>query len=511
LKGSPMPAKTKIANFFIKFPFLSRLSRKGAWITLTVILLAVAGGFAYYQLAYLPSQTASSEPEMQTAIVRQGDLVIYASGTGTLVSNSEATFGFDTSGQVAQIHSKVGDQVEAGQSLAELTNISASLSYEQAKRALAELTSPAAIATAKQAIATAKESLSTAKQSLEYIVSPAVLIWEERLVEAQAALAAAQTEVDANPSEAAKEKLKEAQITLKIAEVNLREANKNYVTYVKENFTETTTDMRSGDEKIVYYIDEDGKRYTMIYAPTEAEIDVARATYELAKATLAEAETYLAAINGDEIPADATGASLSALQAAKDNLLVAQEDVASTQLISPISGTVMSLDFNVGDIVSSSSTTVTIADLTQPYLEVFLDESDWVNINLDYEVEVTFDILPDRVFSGKVVQVDPGLYTSNNSSVVRAIVKLDSVGASFHLPLGTSASVDVIGGRAENAILVPVEALRQAGDQYTVFVVENGELKLRVVKVGIQDLLYAEILSGLELGDIVSTGITETK
>jgi len=127
-------------------------------------------------------------------------------------------------------------------------------------------------------------------------------------------------------------------------------------------------------------------------------------------------------------------------------------------------------------------------------------------------VEVTFDILPERTFTGKVTQVDPGLYTDNGSAVVRAMVQLTNVDESnFNLPLGTSASVDVIGGRADQAILVPIEALHQAGDQYTVFVVENGKPKLRVVEVGLQDSLYAQITSGLEPGETVTTGITETK
>ena len=172
----------------------------------------------------------------------------------------------------------------------------------------------------------------------------------------------------------------------------------------------------------------------------------------------------------------------------------------------------MAVDTSVGDTASSGMAVITVADLSQPYLEVYLDESDWSNVNIDYEVEVIFDILPDKTFTGKVTQVDPGLYTENNSSVVRALVKLDNVDIDgFNLPLGTTASVDVIGGRVENAVLVPIEALHQAGDQYTVFVMEDGKPKLRVVEVGIQDLLYAEIKSGVNVGDIVTTGISETK
>jgi len=44
-----------------------------------------------------------------------------------------------------------------------------------------------------------------------------------------------------------------------------------------------------------------------------------------------------------------------------------------------------------------------------------------------------------------------------------------------------------------------------------VFVVEDGKPRLRVIEVGIKDLLYAEVKSGLEAGELVTTGITETQ
>jgi multidrug efflux pump subunit AcrA (membrane-fusion protein) len=87
----------------------------------------------------------------------------------------------------------------------------------------------------------------------------------------------------------------------------------------------------------------------------------------------------------------------------------------------------------------------------------------------------------------------------------------DSFSKPQSLPVGSNASVDVIGGRTENAVLVPVEAVREIGPgEYAVFVMEDGEPKLRIVTVGLMDYTSAEIASGLEEGEVVTTGVVET-
>jgi multidrug efflux pump subunit AcrA (membrane-fusion protein) len=133
---------------------------------------------------------------------------------------------------------------------------------------------------------------------------------------------------------------------------------------------------------------------------------------------------------------------------------------------------------------------------------------------LDYPVEVVFDALPDDVFDGQVIQIDPQLVSQNGLSVVRALVQLDteSFAKPQTLPVGMNATVEVIGGRADNAVLVPVEALREiTADQYAVFVMEDGEPVLRMVEVGLMDFSFAEIISGLEAGETVTTGIVQTQ
>ncbi len=496
-----MSVQTHSGSNIVKFKlpaFLSRLSKKAALGITAALLIVAAGGFAYYKLVYLPAQSVTTTASLQTTQIRQGDLVIYASGTGTLTSANENDLAFSTGGKVTEINVSVGEKVGAGDLLAKVDDTSAEIAYAQARRAYAELTSPAAIADAQIAVADAQEEVVSAKNHLEYVLGPNILYWENEVAKAQAALIEAQTAADQDSSNKdLQTALQKAKDTLDYVNDKLSGAWVSYEEiYVPNHFT--MTDRSSGQKYLA--------------APTETEILSARADLAAAQAAVEEAQYLYDALTGGEVPEDATGSGLSELEQAQLDLQSAQEDLDGTEIYAPFAGTVMSIDVSVGDNASSGATVITIADLDQPYLELYLDESDWSNVAVGYNCDVIFDILPDKTYSGTVTQVDPGLYTESGTSVVRAIVKLTDLNESaFNLPLGTTASVDVIGGKAENALLIPIEALHKAGDVYTVFVMENGTPTLKVVEVGIQDLLYAEIKSGLNPGDVVTTGTTETK
>ena len=76
------------------------------------------------------------------------------------------------------------------------------------------------------------------------------------------------------------------------------------------------------------------------------------------------------------------------------------------------------------------------------------------------------------------------------------------------LLFGMNAEVEIIAGEARDALLVPVQALREISPgQFAVFVVGPGDqLEFRPVQVGLRNFVSAEILSGLEDGETISTG-----
>ncbi|MGD8454763.1 MAG: efflux RND transporter periplasmic adaptor subunit [Anaerolineales bacterium] len=475
------------------------------WIASICVVVVALGGSLYYFLKVRPAQTpveaAQSSP--QTATVRRGDLELLSTGSGELISAAQVEVGFSSGGVIEEILVSVGDVVEEGQLLAVLDDTAALNEWVQAQRTYADMTSPAAVAAAKEALAVAKQAHSSARYTLEYMISPTVVSWERQLVNAQEDLKEAQSAYEDDPSDENEQAVKDAESAVAVAEKGIDSAWYYYENeYIYTTFEIVTVTNNQTKKKTQY-----------VNKPSDVQIQKARAEYELTREEMHEAEEYLKALNKGVIPADATGDSIIQLEQAQMSLESANQTLEETKLYSPISGTILSLDAIVGETVSSSAI-MTIADLTNLQLNIYLDSSDWNRIAAGYEVEVVFDALPTEVYTGTLIQIDSFLTQDIGATVLGGLVQLDqeSIQALGAFPLGMTARIDVIGGRAENAVLVPVEALHQISeDQYNVFVMENGELKVRMVEIGIMDLFYAEVLSGLQSGEVVTTGIVETE
>jgi HlyD family secretion protein len=475
------------------------------WIIALVAVLLAGAAYSAYRFLYLPSQeVVSEENSLQTTTARRGDIIPYAAGSGTLIPSVEVDVSFDISEGVqevlAELLVEVGDKVDAGDVLARLDDRDRQENLVDAQRELRELTSASAIAGVEKELAETKVNLETTTNNLIGLISLPVCQAEGYLEDYTRALAEAQTAAEEYPSDENDQLLKTAEQNLKWAESNLAVQRDYYeAEYLPENFEDYYWD--SNDNKI-YFID----------APTEAEIASKRAEISGYEASIVELEVLLTALkNNEDLPEEATGSQTGALRNARQAVEDALEDLEATNLIAPISGTITSVNAEVSELVGNEVIMV-ISDLIPPTLDAYFDESDWGNVREGYPVEVLFDALPDDVYVGEVVHVDPGLVTQSNTTVVYALVELDTSETGWDdLPVGSAAGVDVIGGKAENAILVPVEALREISEgEYAVFIMEDGEPRMKMVEVGLQDLIYAEIISGLNAGDVVTTGQVET-
>ncbi len=470
---------------------LSFKEHPGRAIFLTMfVFLVIAGGSVYFFRAHQVA-TANVEPQFRTATVRQGSLVISASGSGTLDPSDERKLAFSTSGQITDVFVNPGDYVEAGAILAQIDSQQAQIDYAQAKHSYQELTSTAAIATAQEQVAGAQKDLMSAKYQLEYLIGPDVMYWETEIEKGKEALQQARTAVDSSASDQdAQQALKKAEDFLGFAHDKLEEAwDLYYDEYVPETFR--LVEDKNGND---FYL-----------SPTDLEIQLARTAIDEAQKKLGDSQLYYDVLTGASIPEDASSDSLIRLQQAERELGDAQATLEGTKIIAPISGTILSVDAAVGNTVDTS-TIIVMADLSQLNLNFYMDETDWDLVALANQAEISFDALPDQIFTGQVTHVDKELYQSNNVSAITGIVQLDGMADQIKLPVGTSATIEIIHERVDNVVLVPIEALHETSPgRYIVYLVENGMLAQREVEIGLQDQIYAEVKSGLKVGDVVST------
>jgi multidrug efflux pump subunit AcrA (membrane-fusion protein) len=459
------------------------LKKKVFWIGVLLALALAGAGYYLYATRFAAAAVPAETSALQTAVASQGDLVILASGSGSVVPARQVSLGFDESGTLIELLVQEGDTVRVGDVLARLQTkesaeslaaqvAEAELAVIKAQNALDDLYANAEIARtqALSDIAAYAQEVRDAQYQLENYTLPTFLQGMETV---------------------------EAVDRMKAA---LDQAWRDFEPYRYFPQTdETRRRLLTALNLAQSNYDAAIKRLNYEYALQVAEANLAKARQEY--------EKYK-----DGPAADELAEAQATLENARANLALAQATQPILELVAPFDGVVLAVDASVGEALSGAF--LSLADLSTPTLEVFLDETDLDKVAVGYPVEVVFDALPDRTFTGKVVRVSRSLQDVSNVQAIRALVQLDleSIDPPVDLPVGLNAAVDVIAGRATNAVLVPIEALRDlGGGEYGVFVVENGEPRLRVVEVGLMDLTTAEIKSGLQAGEIVSTGITQVK
>ena len=418
---------------------LQKLSRKTIFITLFTILAVIA---AIVFFSRPTSSDAAEAPTLQTAKVRKGDLVVTASGAGTVVPSSEIDMGFRSSGVLTELNVALGDSVKTSQVLARLEeNLQAEADFQA-------LFTVQGIAQAELALVNAQDALVLAENHVMYLIGLDAWYWEQELERPDA-------------------------------------------TQTEKDLAQTRMDYFLG----LIYID-------------ESDMALARAELESARVDLQDAQAALDIVKAGP---DALTAPIAALGTQMAKLEQARLSLESTRLIAPFDGKLTSLDVVEGQSVGTSPI-MTIATTEKLLVRFYLDETDLDKVAVGNRVTFMFDAYQNQPVSGEVVIVEPTLQVVDGTPVIVVWASLPAE-TDFNLMAGMTVDAEVIAGESLQTLIVPVQALRElAPDSYAVFIVDaNGQLVMTPVTVGLRDFANAEILSGVKIGDVVSTGTVETK
>ena len=288
---------------------------------------------------------------------------------------------------------------------------------------------------------------------------------------------------------------------------------------------------------------------------SKAEFEQAESAYLTAKANYNAA---IESIKGNK-------ASIASAQA---NLSRANKDLSRTTLIAPMNGVISSLSVKKGERVAGNSFALgtemmRVADMTVMEVRVNVGENDIVKVNIGDSADVEVDAYNNRKFKGIVTQIAASTATSgsglastssNDVTNYEVRIRLDASSYSdlidtkkskkFVFRPGMNASADIKTKRHDNVLSVPINSVsaRVKGSdksiedkkkedkknkpnddqdnqdnnnatvnsdelEEVVFVLQkDGKVKKTIVKTGIQDINYIEILNGVNAGDEIVTG-----
>lgn len=186
---------------------------------------------------------------------------------------------------------------------------------------------------------------------------------------------------------------------------------------------------------------------------------------------------------------------------------------ASSNITSPMDGTIsditivpgMQLNTSYSGNNVSSQIVAAIKTSGNPVVTVSLSEVDVVSVKTGDKATLSFDALPDKTFTGKVLGINTTGSVSSGVTTYPAIIQLDTPNDVI-LP-NMSATANIITNIKNDVLTVPSTSVQTASGQPTVRVLKNGQMSNVIVETGLTSDTQTEIISGLSEGETVVTSL----
>jgi len=159
------------------------------------------------------------------------------------------------------------------------------------------------------------------------------------------------------------------------------------------------------------------------------------------------------------------------MQDLNNQLTAAQKQLENYKVYSPIDGTISAVTAVVGDSVKSGSTLISIRDFKKMEFTISVDELDISKVKVGQQVSITIDALTETTktpLSGEVIYKAMEGTSSNGVATYNVTIKVNET---ENLLAGMNANASIILNKAENALLLPLEAITKMGDKAFVRVV----------------------------------------
>ncbi len=365
-------------------------------LILLLVVLIIAGGGYYY---YSSSNSEISTTSYEYIKIEKGNIKKTVSATGKIIPTSTLILSSEISGKIVEINKDFNEKINRGEVLA---------IFDQNPFILSVKESQTLVDISKSKLKQKKASLEKAKSELNNAIS--------------------------NKS-GAESRLNESALYLSKLEETLEERralfDKKFIS--KKEFDDTNFDYESA-------IIQNATLKSEI-SSLNAVINSRKAQIEIIKAELEEVQKII--------------------QQSELTLESEELDLTKTKIVSPIDGFILDRHISVGDVLGAyqkDSIMFTIAEtLSKMNIEIFIDESDIGNIQLNQIVEFSTDAFPDRKLNATISQIRYSPIDDQNVITYEVIASFDNP-ENLLLP-GMTANVDIIVQNKEDVLKVKNSAL----------------------------------------------------
>jgi len=503
-------------------------------------------------------------PKEETAVAKLDTVVQKISETGIVKRGEKLEIGFEISGIIKEISSKIGQIVKKGDVLGKLDNSQLIIQYNQvksdydlAKSQLDKITIGATAQEIQIAQTTADKAMNAweaGKKNLENVEQVSLNTLNSYYSLSLSHLQATKIQIfDAltfleemqrdyfylgdQTSISAREKIGQAKeihsyIDGIIAELNsdfsqgkadtYLEAAKNKIyaftgilDSVKEavwsaNYKDTvsSTDKTSLDTHRSYISTDYSTAVSdlstlALKKSTEAQnISTAKAALDQAYYAYQSAKEALDKLKSVARPEDIAYYQAQA-DKASDAVKYYESQLLKASAKSPVDGTVVDIKKSAGELAQALTPVFYILPDTTYYIEVDIYEEDVPKIAVENKAEIEMVAYPGQVFAGEVLFVEPGEKIINDVVYYPVRIIFSQI-PEIEIKSGMSVDISIISQKLENVLTVPIEAIDKIEGKNFVFVKRNNKVHQQEVEIGLSGTNgLVEIKKGLEQNETI--------
>ncbi len=423
--------------------------------------------------------------------VTRQNLVRTISASGTVVSSTDLSLGFEQSKMVSSIRVAVGAKVRTGDVLASLSN-----------------------GTERAALASAKGSLLAAqaryKKVLEGNSSEEVKLAQVQLANARRALLSEglvvkpeDTAVTIAPTISGTYTGQEGEYRLELLTLLQNTLEYRGLESGSVRMSESVPQKLGTKGLYVQFAPNTLKQITNGTTWTIAIPNIEGSSYIANKATVDEKEAALAVTQATARQPD-IDAALADVVTAQAGVDTANAALEKTILRAPADGTITAVNVKVGEIPAVGKVAIALQDVSNLYLEANVNESNIKSVSVGQRVTVTFDAFTGDTYYATVSSIDPAATIENNVVNYKIKALITEVGV---IRPGMTANMVVQTAAVDGVLVIPGRVITTTDGVQRVEVVTDERRKKtqpRTITTGLKgDGDLVEIQSGLTEGEKV--------